>query len=36
MANMVVIGAAMRMLVHPVYGTLKTAKPFDERNAISS
>lgn len=35
-AKMVVIGAAMRKLVHLAYGVLKTGKPFDEKHAICS
>ena len=35
-ANMVVIGAAMRKLVHLAYGVLKTGIPFDERHAMGA
>jgi transposase len=35
-ANMVVIGAAIRKLVHLAYGVLKTGKPFDERHAMGA
>jgi hypothetical protein len=33
---MVMIGAAMRKLVHLAYGVLKTGKPFDEQYAIGT
>jgi hypothetical protein len=33
---MVVIGAAMRKLVHLAYGVLKTGQPFDEQHAMSA
>jgi transposase len=35
-AKMVVIGAAMRKLVHLAYGVLKTGQPFDEQHAMSA
>jgi transposase len=35
-AKMVVIGAAMRKLVHLAYGVLKTGKPFDEQHAMGA
>jgi transposase len=35
-AKMVVIGAAMRKLVHLAYGVLKTSKPFDEQHAMGA
>jgi hypothetical protein len=31
---MVVIGAAVRKLVHLAYGVLKTGNPFDEQHAV--
>jgi transposase len=34
--KMVVIGAAMRKLVHLAYGVLKTGKPFDEQHAFGT
>jgi hypothetical protein len=33
---MVVIGAAMRKLVHLAYGVLKTGQPSDERHAMGA
>jgi transposase len=35
-AKMVVIGAAMRKLVHLAYGVLKTGMPFDEQHALGA
>jgi transposase len=35
-AKMVVIGAAMRKLVHLAYGVLKTGTPFDEQHAMGA
>jgi transposase len=35
-ATMVVIGAAMRKLVHLAYGVLKTGKPFDEQHVMGA
>jgi hypothetical protein len=32
---MVVLGAAMRKLLHLAYGVLKTRKPFDENHATA-
>ena len=34
--KMVIIGAAMRKLLHLAYGVLKTHKPFDENHALSA
>jgi transposase len=35
-AKMVMIGRAMRKLVHLAYGVLKTGKLFDEKHALNS
>ena len=35
-ATMVVIGAAMRKLVHLAYGVLKTGKPFDQQHVMGA
>jgi len=34
--KMVIIGAAMRKLLHLAYGVLKTGKPFDENHSLSA
>jgi transposase len=33
--NMVIVGAAMRKLVHIIFGVLKSARPFDATIAMS-
>jgi hypothetical protein len=33
---MVIVGAAMRKLVHLIYGVLKSAKPFDPALAMAA
>jgi transposase len=33
--TMVIVGAAMRKLIHLAYGVLKSQRPYDERYAIS-
>ena len=34
--NMVIVGAAMRKVVHIIFGVLKSARPFDDTIAMNA